>query len=100
MFSKKKPQDAPEIPDYDTFVLRYNKDKENTSDQTEEFRTDAWWLDKKIRTYRPAEVKAGGEKALNHQLPDAMNIEPDIDEETESMMRDFFYGAGELEETE
>jgi hypothetical protein len=101
-FSKKPPKDAPEIPDYDTFVLRYNKKKNNVSDDenAEMFRTDAWWKKPNKNAVRHAEVKAGGNKALNHELPEVMNVNPDIDEETESMMQQFFYGEHDEGDTE
>jgi hypothetical protein len=99
-FSKKTPKDAPEIPDYDTFVLRYNNKKNNVADdESEMFRTDAWWKTKNKEIHH-AEVKAGGEKALNHKLPDVMNVNPEIDEETESMMQQFFYGNDDQGGTE
>lgn len=101
-FSKKAPKDAPEIPDYDTFVLRYNNKKNNIpDDDAEMFRTDAWWKKpNKVNNQRHAEVKAGGEKALNHELPEVMNATPLIDEETESMMQEFFYGSSDDGDTE
>lgn len=95
-FSKKPPKDAPAIPDYDTFISRYNKKSNTVEDDdadAETFRTDAWWLNPKTQTTRHAEVKAGGEKALRHELPNIMNVNEVIDEETESMMQQFFYGT-------
>lgn len=74
--------------------MRYNDKQNNVSDDknAETFRTDAWWKKPKKEQQRHAEVRAGGEKALNHELPEVMNANPVIDEETESMMQEFFYG--------
>lgn len=99
-FGKKRPPEAPQIPDYDTFLKRYN-DKVEINDpntKVEEFRTDAWWLKKDAApTPSVAEIKVGGNKALNHDLPETMNIQPTFDEETESQLREYFYGDGDVE---